>query len=132
MTVTSRQKNPPLFGLAAYVPDGNKLVKVGDMRYRFARWGSYATFLGTNTDYRNEFSHTSRIQFTAGVSVSDEDLKKRPIYLVATKEGCHQRHFERFGQPQVSYMPVDCGTLKANLGAEDFKGGSLAVLKRID
>ncbi|MEJ6023853.1 hypothetical protein [Ramlibacter sp. PS4R-6] len=132
MNVASKQKNPSLFGLAAYVPDGNKLVKVGDMRYRFARWGSYGAFLGTTTDYGNEFSHRSRIPFTAAVSVADDDLKKRPLYVVATKEGCHARHFERFGQPQVAYMPVDCGTLKPSLTLEDFKGGALAVLKRID
>jgi hypothetical protein len=132
MNVNSKQKNPSLFGLAAYVPDGNKLVKLGDLRYRFARWGSYGAFLGTTTDYGNEFTHRSKIPFTAAVSLSEEDLKKRPIYLVATKEGCHARHFERFGQPQVAYVPVECGTLKANLNLDDFRGGSLAVLKRID
>jgi hypothetical protein len=132
MNVASRLKNPALLGLAAYVPDGNKLVKVGDLRYRFARWGSYGAFLGTTTDYANEFSHRSRIAFTAAVSVADEDLKKKPLYLVATKEGCHVRHFERFGQPQVAYMPVDCGTLKPSLTLDDFKGGSLAVVKRLD
>jgi hypothetical protein len=135
MNVTSKQKNPPLFGLAAYVADGNKLVKLGDMRYRFARWGSYGAFLGTTTDYGNEFTHRSRIPFTAAVSVAEKDLaevKKRPIYLVATKEGCHHRHFERFGQPQVAYLPLECGTLKANLTLDDFKGGSLAVIRRMD
>lgn len=132
MNVTAKDKNPSLFGLAAYVPDGNRLVKVGDLNYRFARWGSYGAFLGTTTDYGNEFSHRSRIPFTAAVSVSDDDLKKRPIYLVATREGCHARHFERFGQPQVAYMPVECGTLKANLALDDFKGGTIAVLKRMD
>lgn len=132
MNVSSRLKNPTLFGLAAYVPDGNKLVKVGDLRYRFARWGSYGAFLGTTTDYGNEFTHRSRIAFTAAVSVADEELRKKPLYLVATKEGCHVRHFERFGQPQVAYMPVDCGTLKPSLTLDDFKGGSLAVVKRLD
>lgn len=132
MNVASTQKNPSLFGLAAYVPDGNKLVKVGDMRYRFARWGSYGAFLGTTTDYGNEFSHRSRIPFTAAVSISEDDLKKRPIYLVATKQGCNARHFERFGQPQVAYMPVECPTLKPSLALDDFKGGALAVVKRLD
>lgn len=132
MNVASRLKDPSLFGLAAYVPDGNKLVKLGDMRYRFARWGSYGAFLGTTTDYGNEFSHRSKIAFTAAVSVAENDLKKRPIYLVATKEGCHARHFERFGQPQLAYLPMECATLKSNLTVDDFKDGSLAVLKRLD
>jgi hypothetical protein len=132
VNVASKQKEPALFGLAAYVPDGNKLTRLGQMRYRFARWSSYGAFLGTTFDTRNEFSHSWKIPFTAGVSVSEDDLKKRPIYLVATNEGCHSRHWERFGQPPVSYLPAECGTLKPTLTLDDFKAGSLAVLKRLD
>lgn len=132
VTVASKQKEPSLFGLAAYVPDGNKLTRLGPMRYRFARWSSYGAFLGTTFDARNDFSHSWKIPFTAAVSLSDEELKKRPIYLVATNEGCHSRHWERFGQPPVSYLPAECGTLKSSLTLDDFKAGTLAVLKRID
>jgi len=112
--------------------DGAKLRKLGTLRYRFARWSSYAAFLGTQPDYRNEFSHSWRIPFTAGVLVSDEDLKHKPIYLVVTGEGCHQRMYDRFGQPPVFYQPGDCKSLKPNLTIEDFKGGGLAVLKRFE
>lgn len=132
IAVASKQKEPALFGLAAYAPDGGKLTRLGELRYRFARWSSYGAFLGTTADYRNEFSHSWKIPFTAGVSLSDEDLKRRPIYLVATREGCHARHFEPFGQPPVAYLPSECKSLKESLTLDDFKAGSLAVLKRID
>lgn len=132
MNISSKAKDPSLFGLAAYVADGQKLKRVGQMRYRFARWSSYGAFLGTQADYRNEFSHTWRIPFTAGVSVSDEELKRRPIFLVATSEGCNQRNYERFGQPPIFYTPAECKTLKPTLTLEDFRGGALAVLKRLD
>jgi hypothetical protein len=132
LNVASKSKEPALFGIAAYVPDGNKLKRIGEMRYRFARWSSYGAFLGTTADYRNEFSHSWKIPFTAGVSLSDEELKHRPIYVVATNEGCHERHWERFGQPPVSYLPGECKSLKADLTLDDFKGGALAVLKRLD
>lgn len=132
VNLASRSKEPALFGLAAYVPDGDTLRQVGGFRYRFARWSSYGAFLGTSADYRNEFSHSFKIPFSAGVSVSEEDAKRRPIYLVATKEACHQRHFERFGQPPVFYLPGECKTLKPTLKLEDFRGGSLAVLRRVE
>jgi hypothetical protein len=132
LAISSKSRDPQLFGIAAYVADGDKLRRLGQMRYRFARWSTYGSFLGTQADYRNEFSHSWKIPFTAGVPVSEEDLKKKPIYLVITGEGCHQRMYDRFGQPPVFYQPGDCKTLKPNLGAEDFKGGALAVLKRLD
>lgn len=132
LNVSSKRKEPALFGIAAYVADGPKLVRVGMARYRFSRWSSYGAFLGTQADYRNEFSHSWRIPFTAGVQVKDEDLKRGPIYLVASREGCHERHYDRFGQPPVFYVPGKCESLKPALVAEDFRSGSLALLKRVD
>lgn len=132
VNMASKHKEPSLFGIAAYVADGDKLTQLGTLRYRFARWSSYAAFLGTSADYRNEFSHSWRIPFTVGVSVSEQDLKRRPIYLVATTEACHQRHFERFGQPPIVYVAGECKTLKPSLKLDDFKGGTLAVLRRIE
>jgi hypothetical protein len=132
LNIASKARDPQLFGIAAYVADGDKLKRLGQLRYRFARWSSYGAFLGTQADYRNEFSHSWRIPFSAGVAVTDEDLKKKPIYLVVTGEGCNQRVYDRFGQPPVFYQPGECKSLKESLSAEDFKGGSLAILKRFD
>lgn len=130
--VSSKNKDPQLFGIAAYVADGAKLTHVGAARYRFIRWRDYGAFLGNHADFRNDFSHNSRIPFSIGVSVSDEELKRRPVYLVATREGCHRRLYERFGQPPIQYVPVNCESLKPTLSAADFKNGSLAILKRLD
>jgi hypothetical protein len=132
INVASKQAEPALFGIAAYTADGGKLTRLGELKYRFARWSSYGAFLGTTADYRNEFSHSWRIPFTAGVSLSDEELKRRPIYLVATHEGCHARHAQPFSQPPLFYLPGECKTLKPTLTLDDFKGGTLAVLKRMD
>jgi hypothetical protein len=132
VNVASKQTEPALFGIAAYAPDGAKLTRLGEMKYRFARWSSYAAFLGTTADYRNEFSHSWRIPLTAAVSLSEEELKRRPIYLVATNEGCHSRHAQPFSQPPLFYQPGECKTLKPTLTIDDFKGGTLAVLKRMD
>ena len=132
VNVASKQKEPARFGIAAYTPDGNKLTRLGELKYRFARWSSYGAFLGTTADYRNEFSHSWRIPFSVGVSLSDEELKHRPIYLVATNEGCHTRHSQPFGQPPLFYTPEECKSLKRSLTLDDLIGGTLAVLKRLD
>lgn len=132
MNVASSQKEPPLFGIAAYTPDGGKLTRLGELHYRFARWSSYAAFLGTTADYRNQFSHASKIPFTAGVSLAEAQLKRRPIYLVATNEGCNTQHAQPFGQPPLFYQPAACKSLKDSLTLDDFRSGALAVLKRID
>lgn len=132
MNISSKRKEPGLFGIGAYVTDGSTLKLVGTMRYRFARWSSYGSFLGTQADFRNEFSHSWRIPFTAGVALSEQDLKHGPIYIVATREPCHERSYERFGQPPVAYLPGKCDSLKPTLSVDDFKSGPLAILKRID
>ena len=132
MTVTSKSKDPALFGIGAYVADGAKLTQLGNVRYRFVRWRDFGAYLGTHADFRNDFSHNSRIPFSAAVAIGEEASRRRPIYLVATREGCHQRNYERFGQPPVFYVPQPCVSLKPSLTMDDFKDGSLAVLKRID
>lgn len=132
VTVSSKAKDPLLFGIGAYVADGGKLTHVGKARYRFVRWRNYGSFLGTQADFRNDFSHSSRIPFSIGVSVGLEELRRRPVYLVATREGCHRRLYEPFGQPPVQYVESDCPSLKPTLTVADFKDGSLAVIKRLD
>jgi len=132
VTVNSRSKDPLLFGIGAYVANGATLTHVGKVRYRFIRWRDYGSFLGTQADFRNDFAHNSRIPFSIGVSVADDELKRRPLYLVATREGCHRRLYERFGQPPIQYVPGNCNSLKPTLTMADFKDGSLAVIKRLD
>lgn len=132
VTVSSKGKDPLLFGIGAYVANGATLTHVGKVRYRFIRWRDYGSFLGTQADFRNDFSHNARIPFSVGVSVADEELKRRPLYLIATREGCHRRLYERFGQPPIQYVPGNCNSLKPTLTVADFKDGTLAVIKRLD
>lgn len=132
MTISSKGMDPSLFGIAAYVADGAKMTQVGSLSYRFARWKDFGAYLGTHFDFSNDFRHNSRVPFSAAAAISAEQLKRRPVYLVVTREGCHRRGYERFGQPPVFYVPQSCASLKPTLTLDDFKDGSLAVLRRID
>lgn len=132
MTISSRGMDPSLFGIAAYVTDGAKMTQLGNLSYRFARWQDFGAYLGTHFDFSNDFRHNSRVPFSAAAAISAEQLMRRPLYLVVTREGCHRRGYERFGQPPVFYVPQPCASLKPTLTLDDFKDGSLAVLKRID
>jgi hypothetical protein len=132
VSVSSTSKNPALFGIGAYVADGAKLVQVGSFRYHFVHWVDFGAVLGNHADFRNDFGHTSRIAFTVGASIDQEALKRRPLYLVVTREGCHKRHHDRLLQPPIHYLPESCASLKKTLTVDDFRNGTLAVLKRID
>ena len=132
VNVTTSNKDPALFGIGAYVADGATLRQVGTLRYRFARWADFGAFLGTHADFGNDFARSSRIPFTVGVAVNEDDLKRRPLYLVATREGCHKKLFDRQLQPPIHYMAGECASLKKALTVDDFQDGALAVLKRID
>lgn len=132
VSVSSKNKDPALFGIGAYVADGPRLMQVGSFRYRFARWMDFGAVLGNHADFRNDFGHSSRIPFTVAASINQEDVRRRPLYLVVTREGCHKRHQDRLLQPPIHYLPESCASLKKTLTVEDFKDGTLAVLKRID
>jgi len=132
VSVSSRNKDPELFGMGAYVADGPTLKQVGSFRYRFAHWMDFGAVLGNHADFRNDFGHTNRIPFTVGASINQDDIKHRPLYVVVTREGCHKRHQDRLLQPPIHYLPEGCASLKKTLTVDDFKDGTLAVLKRID
>jgi hypothetical protein len=118
--------------MAVYAADGAALTQVGSFRYRFARWADFGAYLGNHADFRNDFSHSSRIAFSTAAPVSEEDSKRRPLYVVATREGCHKRQQDRLLQPPIHYLPGKCDSLRKTLTVDDFSGGSLAVLRRID
>lgn len=131
VTVKSKSKDPALFGVGIYKLETGALWLLGRFEYRFVRWDDYSSYLGNTPDYHNDFSHASSIPFSIGVSVSDDNIKK-PLYIVATREGCHTRNYQQFRNPPVSYSSYSCNTLSEVLKAEDFKDGSLAILKRIN
>lgn len=131
VTVSSESKDPKLMGLGAYVADGKRLRRIGSFEYRFARWDDYASYLGNEADYRNDFAHSSAIPFSVAAKVPTEDMKK-PIYLIATKEGCFTRSSDRFRNPPVWYYSSSCPSLAATLTIENFSDDKLVVLKRLD
>ena len=131
VTVKSRNKDPGLFGVGIYKLESGALWLLGKFEYRFTRWEDYSSYLGNTPDYHNDFSHASSIPFSIGVSISDDNIKK-PLYIVATREGCHTRYYRQFHSPPISYSSYACNTLSEVLKAEYFKDGSLAILKRIN
>ena len=135
MTVTAGKgvSNPEMPGAALYWADGAKLKKLGEFAIEFTRWESYATYLGNYSDSRNDFAKVQTIPFTLGVQISDEDAKKKPLYVVATKDGCIQRGYERFKNPPDFYRGT-CLQLKSTLTATDFTdpASELTVVLRRD
>jgi len=125
--------NPDLPGIALYFAEGDQLRKLGNFKMRFASWSDYATYLGNYPDSRNDFAKTATVKFEVGVEVPASDAAKRPLYVVATKVGCLQRHEARFSQPPVSYVGT-CGGLAASLSLEDFSGpeSRIALIRRVD
>jgi hypothetical protein len=131
VTASSKNKDPKLPGVALYVVDGSALVKIADFSYRFVRWDDYGSYLGNYADYRNDFAHSSSIALTIAASIENDKIKK-PLYLLASRQGCYASSYGRFHNPPMSYFSNGCDTLKASMTAEDLKGGAVALVSRID
>lgn len=131
VSVKSTNKSPDLFGVGIYYLDEGALWHLANFEYNFVRWEDYGSYLGNSADYSNDFAHSSEIKFTLGVSVLDSNLNK-PTFIVATKEGCNTRRYERFNNPPVSYISYKCDSLSKVLKPEDFKSGNIFILKKFD
>lgn len=135
MTATAGKgmSNPEMPGAALYWADGATLIKLGDFAVEFTRWESYATYLGNYSDSRNDFAKVQTIPFTLGVQIDNESVRKRPLYVVATKDGCIRRGYERFKNPPDFYRGA-CSPLKSTLTVNDFTdtGSGLVVVLRRD
>lgn len=134
MTVTAGKgvNNPEMPGAALYWADGATLRKLGEFSVEFTRWESYATYLGNYSDSRNDFAKVQTIPFTLGVQINDEMVRKRPLYVVATKDGCIGRGYARFRNPPDFYSG-SCSALKSTLMTKDFTdpaSGLTIVLRR--
>ncbi len=135
VSVNAKSKDPALFGIGVYQADGAEMKQLGLLRYRFARWSDFGAYLGTHADFGNDFSHSMRIPFSAGAAVPENvtaSTAGKPLYLVATREGCHKRLYDRQIQPPVHYYSTACASLKKSLTIDDFKDGSLAVVRRLN
>lgn len=127
----SKSKKPSLLGIGVYIEDGNTLHLIGKMEYRFAKWESWGSYMGVYADYGNDFAHSSTVRFSAGVEIKDELIKK-PLYIVATKEGCQELEKRILVYPSIYYSPNSCESLSETLTLDSFKDGALSVLKRIE
>jgi hypothetical protein len=131
VTASSKNKDPKLPGVALYAVDGPTLVKIADFAYRFVRWDDYGSYLGNYADYRNDFAHSSTIPFTIAASIEVDKVKK-PLYVLASREGCYHRSSGRFNNPPVSYYSSDCSMLKVSITPDDLKNGAVKLVSRID
>jgi len=117
--ITSKKKNPKLPILSAYEILNGKLKRISDFKYEFRRWSDYGTYLGNYVDYKNNFSHTSTIPFKLGAEISNDTIKKSPIFIVASQKHFVNRHNSKYGNPPVMYISLEHP--KNILTLEDFE-----------
>lgn len=127
VTADEHEKNPALPGLGLYEVSGKTLKNIGDLRYRFVRWKSFATYLGNYADNGNDFAHTATIPFTAGIQIPSAKAAA-PLFLIAARAKCVTRNYRRFDNPPVSYIG-SCGELRSELTIDEALGNGYAVLK---
>lgn len=125
-TAAKGESDPDLPGVAVYRTEGDRLRRVSQFSIEFSRWQDYGTYLGNYSDYRNDFAKTATIQFSLGAEVPAEVLKQKPLYLVATRKGCHSRSEARFRNPPV-YYSGSCEALQSTLSINDFAGAEAKV-----
>lgn len=126
VSVTSKVKDPELPPIAVYKVENGTLNLINTLEYRFHRWEDYASYLGNNADYANDFAHTPTIRFSSGLSISKDDLNKNALFVVIKKENCFYRSTDRFANPPVSYTSGGCN-LKPTLTVDDFDSSYVLV-----
>lgn len=107
VTADADSHNPSLPPVVVYRVDGDRLQRVGVAEYRFYAWRDYGSYLGNYADYSNDFAHSSRIRFTAGIEVPSETTDE-PLYVVVGKSGCVRRRSNDYGNPEVYYSESSC------------------------
>lgn len=118
--ITSKEKGPKLPLVSAYQIINNKLVFIGNLEYKFARWKDYGSYLGNYTDYSNDFAHTKTVSFSLGLSVLENDLKTNPIFIVVSNNNSVERRYYQFSTPKDSYINSYFTNAKDTLNIEDF------------
>ncbi|HHT23654.1 MAG TPA: hypothetical protein GXZ87_10190 [Bacteroidales bacterium] len=126
VAISSENKDPNLPPVAVYNIESGTLKLLGTMDYEFARWKDYGTYLGNYTDYGNDFAHTRTISFSLGLSVSNDILTNKAVFVVVKKENCFYRQYERFENPPVSYRSSGCN-MKSSLTVDDFDNDYVLV-----
>lgn len=119
--------DPMLPGFGLYKISGRVLGRIAMMRYEFVRWSDYASYLGNDTDFKNDFAHTATVPFTIGAEVPEGSLSEA-LFLIALAKGCHSRSTERFNNPPVKYGGA-CVEMEGGLSISDLMSGKYVVVK---
>jgi hypothetical protein len=57
VSILSENKDPKLPPISIYKISEGSLSLIGTMNYRFSKWEDYASYLGNDADYGNDFAH---------------------------------------------------------------------------
>lgn len=108
LSVTSKSKNPKLPPIYVYQLINGELQYVSTAYYKFYRWDDYASYLGNNADYNNDFSRTEKIRFSPGAVITMSDYNENATFLMVKKTNCVYRSENRYDNPPVSYSNTNC------------------------
>ena len=118
MSVTSTNKYPQLPEFAVYSIKGDEMNYEERFLMRYARWDDYASYLGNDADFNNDFTKTSTVKFKLGAEVSTE-ITKSAFAIVAKNENVLTEEYERFNNPPKSWSGYTNFAYK--LKVEDFE-----------
>lgn len=108
VTINSEIKDPALNPIYAFILENGVLRMIAQLTYEFYRWEDYGSYLGNSADYSNDFSRSSKITFSVGAQLEDDDSKDSPIFILMRKSNCIQRTENTYGRPAVKYIHVGC------------------------
>lgn len=118
MSVTSSSKYPNLPEFALYLIKGDVMEYEGSFDIEYARWRDYGAYLGNYTDYSNDFTKTSTVNFKIGKETSEANTKVA-FAIVAKNENVLSEQYERFNNPP-KYWTGDAN-FKDKLKIKDFE-----------
>src|SRR5690606_7516026 len=116
---SSNSKDPNLPPVFVYKISNGELIYLATLDYEFARWDDYGSYLGNESDFRNDFAHTQTIRFELGSQISENEIKESPVFIVVGNENIFYRSYDRFANPPVSYRRSTYD-YKSILKVEDF------------
>jgi len=126
MSVKSTDSNPNLPQPAIYKINGDRMERIALFAVRFYQWKDYGTYLGNYSDFNNDFSKVSKINFSIGVQISNEVLSG--AYAIICKNSNElYREYERFDNPPISY--VGTTNYPYNLSIESFNSDQYTLIK---
>lgn len=118
MSVTSSSKYPNLPEFALYLIKGDVMEYEGSFDIEYARWRDYGAYLGNYTDYGNDFTKTSTVNFKIGEETSEENTKVA-FAIVAKNENVLSEQYERFNNPPKHW--TGHANFKNKLKIKDFE-----------